>query len=182
MRALLQAELSHKRRKGLQPWSELCVASIDAAGVQGVGEFKRGLEQIGFRLRRVSPRATLAFEATGPVAEQQRLKLTFTRKLGPPPKAVRIDSPIRAPPVVDTVKPTMPRAETKGPLPAEGSGVQVAGKRCGRPSASNLPAASVASPRVDWTRSAALRMDKSKLPRWGMRQVAALLAASRGDR
>lgn len=179
---MLQAELSHKRRKGLQPRSELCVASIDATGVQGVGEFKRGLEQIRFRLRRVSPRATLAFEATGPVAEQQRLKLTFTRKLGPPPKAVRIDSPIRAPPVVGTVKPAILRAQTKVPLPAEGRGGKVVGKRGGRLGASALPAASVGAPRVDWTRSAAHRMDKSKLPRLGRRQVSALLAASRGDR
>lgn len=166
----------------MQPWSELCVASIDAAGVQGVGEFKRGLEQIGFRLRRVSPRATLAFEATGPVAEQQRLKLTFTRKLGLPPKAVRIDSPIRAPPVVASVKPAVPSAQSKRPLPEGRRGVTVAGKLGVRAGAQALPAASVVAPRVDWSRSAAHRMDKSKLPRWGMRQVAALLAASRGDR
>jgi hypothetical protein len=44
------------------------------------------------------------------------------------------------------------------------------------------PVASGGVPRVDWTRSAAHRMDKSKLPRLGRRQAAALLAASRGDR
>ena len=60
--------------------------------------------------------------------------------------------------------------------------MKVTGKRGVRADAQALPAASVSAPRVDWTRSAAHRMDKSKLPRWGRRQVAALRAASRGDR
>jgi len=60
--------------------------------------------------------------------------------------------------------------------------VKVTGKRGVRAGAQALPPASVGAPRVDWTRSAAHRMDKSKLPRLGRRQSAALLAASRGDR
>ena len=116
------------------------------------------------------------------VAEQERLKLTLPRKLGPQSDSVRIDSPIRAPPVVGSMKPPVLRAQSKRPLSAERRGVKVAGKRGVRAGAQTLPATSVGAPRVDWTRSAAHRMDKSKLPRWGRRQVAALLAASRGDR
>ena len=36
--------VSHKKRKGLNPWSEPCVASIDAVGAQRAGELTLGLE------------------------------------------------------------------------------------------------------------------------------------------
>ena len=43
--------LSHKRHKGLNPRSRPRVASIDAAGVQGVDRSGGGIEPSWFRLR-----------------------------------------------------------------------------------------------------------------------------------
>jgi hypothetical protein len=75
------------------------------------------------------------------------------------------------------MKPVTPRAPTKRPLLHGGQSANLAGKRAG----GALAAAPVSAPRVDWRQSAAHQMDKSKLPRWGRRQAAALLAASQGS-
>ena len=102
--------------------------------------------------------------------------LRLPRKLGSGLRPRRIDSPIRAPPVVVPMKPAIPRASTKRPLTPAGRTAKLVGQGGGVA----LPLVAGSGPRVDWRQSAAHRMDKSKLPRWGRRQAAALLAASQG--
>ena len=102
--------------------------------------------------------------------------LRLPRKLGSGLRPQRIDSPIRSPPVVVPMKPATPRAPTKRPLAPAGRAAKLACQGAG----AVLAPAPGSGPHIDWRQSAAHRMDKSKLPRWGRRQAAALLAASQG--
>jgi len=61
------------------------------------------------------------------------------------------------------------------------AGEEIAISRSGRVIARLVPVAAQQPRRVDWTTSAALRMDKRALPRLSAKSAAAVLADSRGD-
>lgn len=62
------------------------------------------------------------------------------------------------------------------------AGEEVSISRRGKVVARLVPEAAQSGGRVDWTASAALRMDKSSLPRLSAKAAAALLADSQGAR